>query len=215
MTHIVPTLLATTESSYKEAVDKIESSALFKDGWVQIDLMDNKFVPNKSIGLDVLSKYPFSGQKEAQLMVEDPLNWVDKLVALQFSRIIFPVEVGNTEEIIQKIKSYDIQVGISLNPETSVDKVIPFLDKIDAVLFMSVHPGFQRQEFIPETLNKIKELTKLRDGNKFLIEVDGGITPELARGLLDVGVDNLAVGSRLFNGDIQENMEKFWEAING
>ena len=93
MTRIIPTLLATTESSYKEAVDKIESSALFKDGWVQIDLMDNKFVPNNSIGLDILSKYPFSGQKEAQLMVKDPLNWVDKLVALQFSRIIFPVEV--------------------------------------------------------------------------------------------------------------------------
>lgn len=215
MSKILPTLLDTTEEKYKEDLDKVLSSEELLQGWVQIDFMDNKFVPNLSIGLDVVAKYPFEAKKEAQLMVQEPEDWIGKLADLQFQRIIFPLEVGNTLDLINQVRQYSLQVGLSLNPETSVAKALPFLDKIDVVLLMSVRPGFQGQEFIPETLDKAKELFKLRleKGLFFEIEMDGGIHPEIAKELQRAGVDGLAVGSKLFNGDIKENLEKFKQAL--
>lgn len=215
MSKILPTLLATTEEKYKEDLDKVMSCPELVEGWVQIDLMDNKFVPNLSVGLDTVAKYPFKAKKEAQLMVQEPRDWIGKLADLQFQRIIFPIEVGNTLDLINLVKQYSLQVGLSLNPETAVVKALPFLDKIDVVLLMSVHPGFQGQEFIPETLDKARELSKIRleKGLSLEIEMDGGIHPGIAGKLQDAGVDGLAVGSKLFNGDITQNLEKFKRSL--
>ncbi|MBI2039927.1 ribulose-phosphate 3-epimerase [Candidatus Microgenomates bacterium] len=215
MVQILPTVFATTEEGYKKQIEQIQSSGAFKDGWVQIDLMDNKFVPNLSIGLEVVAKYPINSQKEAQLMVADPQDWIDELVELGFKRIIFPIEVGNTAELITQVKNYHIQVGLSINPETEVDKLLEFLDRIDLVLVMGVRPGFQGQKLIPETLDKIKKLAQLKLKYDFLIGEDGGINPQTVKSLVEAGVDNLAVGSFLFKGDIDENLERLWEAIHG
>lgn len=213
MVQILPTLFAKTEEDYKRQVEQIESSGTFKDGWVQIDLMDNKFVPNLSIGLDMLAKYSISSKKEAQLMIAEPGSWIDQLAKLKFMRIIFPIEVGKTGQLIEQVKGYQIQVGLSINPETEVDKLLEFLDRIDLVLVMGVHPGFQGQKLIPETLDKIIELAKLKSKYSFLIGEDGGINLQTVKSLVRAGVDNLAVGSFLFKGDINENLEKLWEAI--
>lgn len=215
MTQIIPTLLATTEEKYKEDLDKILSIPELKEGWVQIDLMDNKFVPNLSIGSDILAKYPFRSKKEAQLMVAEPALWIDKLKELGFERIIFPIEVGNTLQLIEQIKQMGLLVGVSLNPETLVEKIIPFVGRIDVVLLMSVHPGFQGQEFIPDTVDKIKQLAALKQKNNFIIEIDGGLKPEIAKQLADAGADVLAVGSKLFYGDIKQNLEQFKKALRG
>lgn len=215
MVQILPTVFANTEEDYRRQIDQVETSGVFKGGWVQIDLMDNKFVPNLSIGLEVVAKYPISSRKEAQLMVADPQNWIDGLAKLEFSRIIFPIEVENTDILIDQVKSHNIEVGLSLNPETPVDKIWQFLDKISLVLVMGVHPGFQGQKLIPETLDKIRKLAELKSTYNFLIEEDGGINLETVKSLVEAGVDNLAVGSFLFNGDIDENLEKLWETVNG
>lgn len=215
MVQILPTLLATSEQQYREQLEKVEKSGAFKNGWVQIDLMDNKFVPNKSIGLEIVAKYPISSKKEAQLMVIDPGEWIDQLINLNFLRIIFPIEVGNTKALIEAVKDKNTQVGLSLNPETAVSQVIPFLDKIDLVLMMGVHPGFQGQHFIPEVLDKIKDLVRLKVKKHFLIGADGGIKADNVKSLVEAGVDNLAIGSYLLNGDIGENLERLWEAIHG
>ncbi|MBI2020377.1 ribulose-phosphate 3-epimerase [Candidatus Daviesbacteria bacterium] len=213
MVQILPTVFATTEEDYKKQIDQIETSGAFKNGWVQIDLMDNKFVPNLSINLDVVAKYPIDSRKEAQLMVAEPQDWIDQLTKLGFSRVIFPIEVGRTDQYIEQIKKNNMEVGLSVNPETEVDQVLQFLDRINLILLMGVHPGFQKQKFIPETLDKARKLAKLKSKHNFLIGEDGGINPETVKSLVEAGVDNLAVGSFLFNGDINENLERLWEAI--
>ncbi|MDP3973429.1 MAG: ribulose-phosphate 3-epimerase [Candidatus Daviesbacteria bacterium] len=215
MVQILPTIFAKTEEDYKKQIHQVELSGAFKDGWVQIDLMDNKFVPNLSIDLDIVAKYPINSRKEAQLMVAEPQNWIDRLAILGFVRIIFPIEIGNTDQLIEKITVHQIQVGLSINPDTDVDKLFEFLDKINLVLVMGVHPGFQGQKFIPETLDKIRKLADLKSKYNFLIGEDGGINPETVKGLVEAGVDNLAVGSYLFKGDINENLENLWGVING
>lgn len=213
MIQIIPTLLATTEEDYKTGVDQIESSGLFQDGWVQIDFMDNKFVQNKSIGLEIIAKYPINAQKEAQLMVIDPQKWLQGLKDLNFSRVIFPIEVGNTDELIKQIQDMEMKAGISINPETPLEDLKPFLDKIEVVLVMGVHPGFQGQQFIEDAFERVKQLAEKKEN--FQIGVDGGVSPENAKKLAECGADYLAVGSKLFKGDMAENMEKFWEVLNG
>lgn len=213
MTQILPAILATTEEGFKTNIDQVESSGLFKDGWVQIDLMDNKFVPNTSIGLDVLAKYNISSKKEAQLMVTEPHDWVGGLADAHFERVIFPIEIGNTADLIKYISEYSLQIGISLNPETPVDTVVDFLDTIDLVLLMGVHPGFQGQQFIPETIDRVRQLATFKEHSNFLIEVDGGVSTDSAKDLVDAGADILVVGSRLLNGNIKENLEKIKRAL--
>lgn len=213
---IIPAILATTEAQYKDKLKKIEESGIFEDGWIQIDLMDNKFVQNKSIGLDVMAKYPTSLKKEAQLMVDYPQNWIDDLVKVGVERIVFPIEDGSgIKERIDHIKNHGVQAGLSINPETEVEKVRPFAGTIDLVLLMSVHPGFGGQQFLQGSLEKIRELVNLRrdSGANFLIEVDGGINEEVAKKVALAGADNLVIGSYLIDGDIAENLEKIWESV--
>lgn len=201
---IIPAILATTEEEYSQALRKIEDSGRFKDGFVQVDLMDGEFVANKSIGVEVIAKNPTELKLEAHLMVENPSEWVGTLVE-NVSRVIAHIEVGDEaiKEFIQNGNSANLGVGLAINPETPVEKLKPYFSDIDAVLVMSVHPGFQGQEFIPETLEKVKEISHLRSENNFSfkIEVDGGINKAVAKDLIEVGADNLVVGSH-------------WEEIN-
>lgn len=214
MAQIIPAILATTEEEYKEKLDLIESTPELEGAWIQIDLMDHKFVENESIKAEVLGKYPTNHPLEAQLMVEYPENWIDALIKASVSRIVFPVEDNaGIEERITHIKNHKIGVGLSINPETPVATIEPFLGKIDLVLVMSVQPGFGGQEFIPGTLEKVKEISRLRSEYNFKIEVDGGVNEENAKELVDAGVDNLVIGSHLLEGNIDENLEQIWQKI--
>lgn len=210
---IIPSILATTEEEYKNKLAEIESCALL-DNWVQIDLMDNKFVQNQSVGLDTIAKYPTNLNLEAHLMVENPITWIDQLADLNFKRVIFHLEVDkNIDGVIEKIRNKGMEVGLALNPETPVEKLVPFIAKIDLVLLLSVHPGFSGQEFILDTINKVGEVEELTGNNKFLIEVDGGIDERVTVDLVCAGADNLVIGSHLTNGNIFEHFEKIRAAI--
>lgn len=210
---IIPAILAITEAEYQEKLKKIEACPELNKGWVQIDLTDNKFVQNQSIGADIVAKHKTSLKIEAHLMVEDPLNWIERLVQAKVLRIVFPIEVGNTNEVIKRVKMKNLETGIALNPQTPVAKIEPFLDTIDLVLLLSVQPGFSGQKFIPETLKRIRQLVKFRARNRFLIEIDGGINDQVAKTLVEAGADNLVIGSFLINGDITENLEKIWQSL--
>lgn len=210
---IIPAVLATTEEEYKQKIDKLTSCPELTEGWVQIDLMDNKFVPNKSIGLDVVAKYPINLKKEAHLMVINPLDWVDDLKRLGFIRIIFHLESGNPEPVIKHIRKTTLEIGLAINPVTTVEKLNPFVDRIDLVLIMGVHPGFSGQQFIAETVDRVKETSQLRSkNNNLIIEVDGGVGKHV-RELVDAGAKNLVMGSYLLDGDVTKNLETIWEAI--
>ena len=101
MVAIIPAILSTTEQDYKEKISQINNNGFFEGGWVQLDLMDNKFVPKLGVSLDIVKKYPNSFHKEAQLMVLDPGEWIDGLIELKVDRIVFPVEID--EDILSFI----------------------------------------------------------------------------------------------------------------
>lgn len=212
MVQIIPAILAKTEEEYLEKLNKLKSSTSLSSGWVQIDLMDGKFVASQSIGADVLAKTPPPFKIEAQLMVEDPQTWIDGLSSIKIDRIVFPLETKkDILPILQKIKNSHIEAGLSLNPETPIETLDSFADKIDLCLVMSVNPGFSGQTFLAETLEKIK---KLKQKNYSIsIEVDGGINAGVVKELVASGADSLVIGSHLMEGDFDENLEHIWEAI--
>lgn len=211
MIQIIPAILATSEQEYQSKLTKVSRSNLFE--WIQVDFMDGQFVPNISIGVNALAAYPTSLKIDAHLMVVDPINWVDQLVRLGIKRFTFHIEAGNTQSVIDRIRLVGLEVGLALNPNTVVEKVVPFIDKIDTVLLMSVEPGFGGQQFLPQTMEKVKELAKLRAGNSWRIGVDGGINDSIIKGLVEAGVDNLFIAGYLFNGNITENFEKIWQSV--
>lgn len=218
MVQIIPAILATTEEDYKSKLSKIEGSVPLKGGWVQIDLMDNKFVQNKSVNADVVKKFPTKLKIEAHLMVENPYIWVSSLLDFPIKRFIMPIELSKEilDSSIGLIRALsNVDIGFSLNPETPVDKLKEYLEVADSILIMSVHPGFGGQNFIPETVAKVKDVAGLRKDNslEFLIGVDGGVNKEVAKDLARNGADYLVLGSHLLKGDIDENIEQIWEAI--
>lgn len=210
---IIPGILSTSEEDYQEKIKKLSESDVLKAGWIQLDLMDEKFVQNKSITPDIIGKYPHGFKVEAQLMVEYPENWIDELIKLKVDRIVFPLEDNEgVKERIKHIKNHGIEVGLSINPETETSALEPFMSTIDVVLIMSVHPGFGGQEFIFESIAKVREI---RDNfPETIIEVDGGISEDIALDLVNAGANILVVGAnRLLKGDLDENLEKFWEKL--
>ena len=177
--------------------------------------MDGHFVPNITIGPEVINKLrkytslPF----DVHLMISPVDNFIKNFAEAGADIItIHPEATNDLESSIKKIKSYNKKVGISLNPETSLDKLNNVLDKIDLVLIMSVNPGFGGQKFIENTLNKIKKLRLKIDQLKLKveIEVDGGINFENSKSIIKAGADILVSGTTIFKsneGNIKKNIE--------
>lgn len=200
MVRIIPAILATNEEDYHNNLDKIENSVHLEDGWVHIDFIDGIFAPSITITPEVLKKYPTKLKIEAHLMVANPTEYMKGLEA---DRIITHIE-------IPKDKLPD-EANLAINPETDLSALDDFNPSV--VLVMTVHPGKQGQEFIPQALEKIKALKVKRPD--ILIGVDGGVSAENAKLIVDAGADYLVVGSHLLEGDIDENLEVFWEALQG
>ncbi|MBI2012047.1 ribulose-phosphate 3-epimerase [Candidatus Daviesbacteria bacterium] len=213
MVQIIPAILDKTSEDFEKHINQLKGSEAFKEGWVHFDFADNEFVPNHTIGIDMVKQFPISLKKEAHLMVAHPLEWVEGLKKAEFDRVIFHFESkDDIQECIKEIKNLGMEVGIALNNETKIEKLEPFQDKIDLVLIMAIVPGFQGQPFLPHSLEKIK---KLKEKNWPVgISVDGAIRDENAKQFVEAGVDYLVIGSFLLKGYIDENVEKIWEAIN-
>ena len=182
---------------------------------IHIDVMDGHFVPNITIGPEVISKLrkhtslPF----DVHLMIS-PVNYFIKSFAEAGADIItiHPEATNDLADSIKKIKSYNKKSGVSLNPETPVDLVMPHLESIDIVLVMSVNPGFGGQKFMKETLEKVKILRKEIDLKKLStqIEIDGGINFENSKIAIKAGVDILVSGTTIFkenNGNLKKNIQ--------
>lgn len=197
MAKIIPSVLATTEEEYRRVL-KIASSL---GEWVHIDIVDGQFSENETVSLSIIKKYKTKSKKEAHLMVTQPSIYLEPLIESGFKKIILPFETEeNLANLIGEIKSKQCLVGLSLNPETSIKEIDSFLEKVDYVLLLSVHPGFSGQEFIPETLKKLEDLV-LRLPAGVQIEVDGGVDETNAKQISDSGVDILVIGSRLVNSE--------------
>jgi len=209
---ISPSILSADFSKLGSEIQNLEKA---KADLIHIDVMDGHFVPNITIGPEVINKLrkytslPF----DVHLMISPVHNFIKSFADAGADIItIHPEATNDLESSIKKIKSYNKKVGISLNPETSLDKLNNVLDKIDLVLIMSVNPGFGGQKFIENTLNKIKKLRLKIDQLKLKveIEVDGGINFENSKSIIKAGADILVSGTTIFKsneGNIKKNIE--------
>ena len=209
---ISPSILSADFSKLGSEIQNLEKA---KADLIHIDVMDGHFVPNITIGPEVINKLrkytslPF----DVHLMISPVHNFIKNFADAGADIItIHPEATNDLESSIKKIKLYNKKVGISLNPETSLDKLNNVLDKIDLVLIMSVNPGFGGQKFIENTLNKIKKLRLKIDQLKLKveIEVDGGINFENSKSIIKAGADILVSGTTIFKsngGNIKKNIE--------
>tara|TARA_B100001123_G_scaffold7727_1_gene9562 strand:+ start:173 stop:832 length:660 start_codon:yes stop_codon:yes gene_type:complete len=209
---ISPSILSADFSKLGSEIQDLEKA---KADLIHIDVMDGHFVPNITIGPEVISKLrkytslPF----DVHLMISPVDNFIKNFADAGADIItIHPEATGDLKNSIKKIKSYNKKAGVSLNPETPVDKVLPVLDLIDLVLIMSVNPGFGGQKFMGETLDKVKMLRNEIDKKKIktLIEIDGGINFENSKLAKKAGVDILVSGTTIFKengGNLKKNIQ--------
>ena len=209
---ISPSILSADFSKLGSEIQDLEKA---KADLIHIDVMDGHFVPNITIGPEVINKLrkytslPF----DVHLMISPVDNFIKNFAEAGADIItIHPEATNDLVNSIKKIKSYNKKAGISLNPETSVEKVLTVLNLIDLVLIMSVNPGFGGQKFIKETLEKVKILKKEIDSKnlKTQIEIDGGINFENAKIAKEAGVNIIVSGTTIFKengGDLKKNIQ--------
>lgn len=211
MIQIIPAILATTPEKYQQDIEKLNSAESLKEGWVHIDFMDNKFVPNQSIEPEVTEKYPTHLNKEAHIMVEHPLEWISKLKELNFKRVVFHFESKDSpQKVIDAIKNEGMEAGIAVNPQSLIQP-LKQLKNLDLILVMGVEPGFQGRPFEENTYERLTEVSSFFDN----AAVDGGVKDQNALKLVQSGAKTLISGSFILNGMIDEQIEKIWEAVKG
>ena len=209
---ISPSILSADFSKLGDEIVKLENGGA---DMIHVDVMDGHFVPNLTIGPPIIkslrkyTKLPF----DVHLMISPVHKYIKNYADAGADIItIHPEATDDLSESIELIKSLNKKIGVSLNPDTPIDKIKNILSKVDLILIMSVYPGFGGQKFIPEVLDKIKTLNKLKINNKFNfnIEVDGGINFENSKFVIDAGADILVSGTTIFKeneGNIKKNIE--------
>ena len=209
---ISPSILS---ANFNELGNEIKKLEVCGADMVHVDVMDGHFVPNLTIGPPVIkalkkkSSIPF----DVHLMISPVHKYIEAYANAGADIItIHPEATDDLNASILKIKELNKKVGVSLNPETKIEIILDFLEKIDLVLIMSVNPGFGGQKFMPEVLTKVKDLKKIRDEKdlKFDIEIDGGINFDNFKSAIEAGANILVSGTTIFksnNGDIKKNIE--------
>ena len=209
---ISPSILSADFSQLGNEIKRLEEGGA---DMIHVDVMDGHFVPNLTIGPPVIKslKKHSSMLFDVHLMISPVHKYIEAYSDAGADIItIHPEATDNLKKSILKIKELRKKVGVSLNPKTKIDVILDHLEQIDLVLIMSVNPGFGGQKFMPEVLNKIKELKKIQQEKKldFDIEIDGGINFENSKIAIEAGANILVSGTTIFksnNGDIKKNIE--------
>ena len=201
---LAPSILSADFTDLKTALNQCEEGGAH---WVHVDVMDNQFVPNLTIGPPVVKSIRPKTEKfiDVHMMVIEPEKLVEPFARAGADIITFHIEAADEpDSVIDLIKSCGCKAGISIKPKTPLQDIIPILDKVDVVLVMSVDPGIGGQGFLPgssERISKTKKLLVDNCLNRVLIEVDGGVKLHNAKEVIEAGADVLVAGSEVFNSD--------------
>ena len=203
---VSPSILASNFSSLGEEVQSITKAGA---DYIHVDVMDGHFVPNLTIGPDVVksirdkSDIPF----DVHLMIDPVQPYIEGFVNAGADIIsIHPEANDDTDACLKKIKSHNVKAGLAINPDTNWEVVKPYMNVLDLILVMSVHPGFGGQKFISGALDKLKALRKEIDqsGRDIELEIDGGINFENIQSVIDAGANVIVAGTTVFTGGQSE-----------
>ena len=210
-----PSILAADFKVLGQEMKKTEENGA---AYIHFDVLDGMFVPSISFGMPVLASIHDATEQfmDAHLMVQEPIRYVEAFQKAGADYVTVHLEAcEDVKTTLDKIHACGMKAGLAVNPETDVKELVPYLEDVEMILIMSVHPGFGGQKFIPESLDKIREVRAMLNEKNLEtdIQVDGGIYVENVREVLDAGANVIVAGSAVFRGDAGENTAKFMEIL--
>lgn len=208
MKYISPSILAADFARLGDAIEMLNRS---EAEFVHVDVMDGVFVPNISFGFPIMEPLKRLSTKplDVHLMITHPERYVERFCDAGAWSVGFHLEaVDDPMPILDLIRAKGVKTCLTINPDIDVNRLLPYLDKVDIVMLMSVFAGFGGQKFIPETLEKVRFLREEIDkrGLQTWIEVDGGVNKDNAPLLWEAGADMLVAGSSVFRAHVPEEM---------
>lgn len=212
---LAPSILAADFSRLRDELKTCEEAGAT---YIHIDVMDGNFVPNISFGAPLIKSLRKCSKAifDVHLMIDEPIRYITDFKDAGADIITFHYEAAkHVDRTIFEIHESGIKAGVALNPSTPVIVLKDILSSLDSVLLMGVNPGFGGQKYIPYVTGKIKELKSMvcTLGMDLDIEVDGGVTFSNIKSIQEAGVNIFVSGSRVFNGDISENIRKFLKIL--
>ncbi|MBQ8592199.1 MAG: ribulose-phosphate 3-epimerase [Lachnospiraceae bacterium] len=216
MIKLAPSILAADYADLRNEIRKIEEAGA---SYLHLDVMDGHFVPAISFGMCVITSLRKITDIvfDVHLMITDPERYIEDFAKCGADIITIHVEACSCiDETIDKIHALGLKASIAINPKTPVEKIIPYLDKVDMILVMSVEPGFGGQKYIDDCTQKIVQVRQMIEERHLDVdlEVDGGIGKGNVKMVVDAGANVIVAGSAVFNGDVQQNVNDIMNAIH-